>query len=128
MLGHFQNLTQVVTAGFDASSAPAMFMNYDHDQGGLLIIMKNDDLCRIATVLKTKHLSQLQKCQDFATYIFEFEYVVSINPDLNVSRRQLGCEFFLLWSIAEWDTEVAVEIMLVDANLAHEIICVNLDN
>jgi len=70
VLGHFQNLTQVVKAGFDASSAPAMFMNYDHDQGGLLIIMKNDDLCQIATVLKTKHLSQLQKCQDFATYIF----------------------------------------------------------
>ena len=88
MLGHFQNLTQVVKAGFDASSAPAMFMNYDHDQGGLLIIMKNDDLCQITTVLKMKHLSQLQKCQDFAMYIFEFENDLPINPDLNVSRRQ----------------------------------------
>ncbi len=44
MLGHFKNLTQVVAAGFNASSAPVKFMNKDHKQGGLLI-MNNDDLC-----------------------------------------------------------------------------------
>ena len=27
LLGHFENLTQVVAAGFDASSEPAMFMS-----------------------------------------------------------------------------------------------------
>ena len=44
VLGHFKNLTQMVAAGFDASSAPAMFMNKNYEQGGLLI-MNNDDLC-----------------------------------------------------------------------------------
>ncbi len=62
MLGHFENLAQVVAAGFDSSSAPAMFMNKNHEQGGLLI-MNNDDLRQIDSVLKSKQLSQLQKCQ-----------------------------------------------------------------
>ncbi len=44
VLGHFKNLTQVVAAGFNASSAPAMFMNKNHEQGGLLI-MNNVNLC-----------------------------------------------------------------------------------
>ena len=43
LLGHFENLTQVVAAGFDATSASAMLMNKNHEQGGLLI-MNNDDL------------------------------------------------------------------------------------
>ncbi len=34
VLGHFKNLTQINTAGFDASSVPAMFMNENHEQGG----------------------------------------------------------------------------------------------
>jgi len=34
--------------------------------------MNNDDLRRINSVLKTKHLSQLQKCQEFIAYLFEF--------------------------------------------------------
>jgi hypothetical protein len=43
LLGHFEDLTQVAAAGFDASSEPAMFMNKNNEQGGLLI-MNNDDL------------------------------------------------------------------------------------
>ncbi len=43
-LGNFENLMQVVAAGFDASSEPAMFMNKNNEQGGLLI-MNNDDIC-----------------------------------------------------------------------------------
>ncbi len=31
VLGHLENLTQVVAAGFDSSSAPAMFMNKNHE-------------------------------------------------------------------------------------------------
>jgi len=34
LLGHFKNLTQVVVAGFDATSASAMLMNKNHEQGG----------------------------------------------------------------------------------------------
>jgi hypothetical protein len=71
VLGHFENLTQVVVAGFDASSAPAMFMNKNHKQGGLLI-MNNGDLCQNKSVLKMKHLYQLQKCQNFVVHLFEF--------------------------------------------------------
>ncbi len=41
LLGHFEHLTQVAAAGFDASSEPAMFMNKNNEQGGLLI-MNND--------------------------------------------------------------------------------------
>jgi hypothetical protein len=93
LLGHFKNLTQVVAAGFDASSEPAMFMNKNNEQGGLLI-MNNDDLCRIESVLKTKHLSQLQKCQEFIACLFEFGYDLAINPDMNVSRSP-GFESFL---------------------------------
>ncbi len=59
-------------------------MNKDHKQGGLLI-MNNDDLCQIESALKTKQLSQLQKCQDFFAYLFEFVYDLAISPDMNVS-------------------------------------------
>ena len=93
LLGHFENLTQVVAAGFDATSASAMLMNKNHEHGGLLI-MNNDDLRQIESVLKTKHVSQLQKCQEFIAYLFEFGYDLAINPDLNVSRS-LGFESFL---------------------------------
>ena len=93
MLGHFENLTQVVAPGFDASSEPAMFMSKNNEQGGLLI-MNNDDLRRIDSVLKTKHLSQLQKCQEFIAYLFEFGYDLAINPDMNISRSP-GFESFL---------------------------------
>ena len=93
LLGHFENLTQVVAAGFDASSVSAMLINKNHEQGGLLI-MNNDDLHRIESVLKTKQLSQLQKCQEFAAYLFEFGYDLAINPDMNVSRSP-GFESFL---------------------------------
>ncbi len=90
VLGH---LVQVVAAGFDSSSAPAMFMNKNHKQRGLLI-MNNDDLCQIDLVLKLKQLSQLQKCQEFIVYLFEFGYDLAINPDMNVSRSP-GFESFL---------------------------------
>ena len=60
VIGHFENLTQVVAAGFVGSSAPAKFMNKDNKRGGLLI-MNNDDICQIESVLKTKQLSHLQK-------------------------------------------------------------------
>ena len=93
VLGHFENLAQVVAAGFDSSSAPAMFMNKNHKQGGLLI-MNNDDLCQIDLVLKPKQLSQLQKCQEFIAYLFEFGYDLAINPDMNVSHSP-GFESFL---------------------------------
>ncbi len=93
MLGHFKNLAQVVAAGFDSSSAPPMFMNKNHKQGGLLI-MNNDALHQIDSVLKLKQLSQLQKCQEFIAYLFEFGYDLVINPDMNVSRRP-GFESFL---------------------------------
>ena len=83
MSGHFENLIQVVVAGFDASSAPAMFMNKNHEQGGLLI-MNNDGLCQKELVLKMKYLYQLQKCQDFVVYLFEFGYDLAINPDMNI--------------------------------------------
>jgi len=63
-----------------------MFTNKNNEQGGLLI-MNNDDLRRIESVLKTKHLSQLQKCQEFIAYLFEFVYDLAINPDMNVSLQ-----------------------------------------
>jgi hypothetical protein len=93
MLGHFENLTQVVAAGFNPSSVPAKFMNKDHKQGGLLI-MNNDDPCQIESVLKTKQLSQLQKCQDFFAYLFEFGYDWVTCTDMNVSRSP-GFKSFL---------------------------------
>ena len=70
-----------------------MFMSKNNEQGGLLI-MNNHDLRRIDSVLKTKHLSQLQKCQEFIVYLFEFGYNLAINPDMNISRSP-GFESFL---------------------------------
>jgi hypothetical protein len=60
VLDHFEKFNQIVAAGFDASSAPAMLMNKNHKQWGLLI-MNNDDLCQIELVLKTKLLIQTAK-------------------------------------------------------------------
>ncbi len=39
VLGHLENITQVVATGFNSSSTPAIFMNKNHEQGGLLITM-----------------------------------------------------------------------------------------
>jgi hypothetical protein len=56
--------------------------------------MNNNDFHRIESVLKTKHLSQLQKCQELIVYLFELGYDLAINPDMNVSRSP-GFESFL---------------------------------
>ncbi len=56
--------------------------------------MNNDDLCQIDSVLKSKQLSQLQKCQEFIAYLFEFGYDLAINPDMNISHSP-GFESFL---------------------------------
>jgi hypothetical protein len=56
--------------------------------------MNNDDLCQIDSVLKSKQLLQLQKCQEFIAYLFEFGYDLAINPDMNVSRSP-GFKSFL---------------------------------
>ena len=50
--------------------------------------MNNDDLCQIDLVLKSKQLSQLQKCQEFIVYLVEVGYDLAINPDMNVSHSR----------------------------------------
>jgi hypothetical protein len=82
-LGCFEHLMQVITAGFDPSSKPAIFLDKDHTSGGLLIINAEDEH-RIKSLLK-KDLTSIQKHQEIIAYLFEFGYDLAISPENNVS-------------------------------------------
>ncbi len=58
-LGCFEHLTQVIAAGFDPTSEPAMHVNKDCKEDGLLTMIK-DDKRRIVSCLK-KDLTSVQK-------------------------------------------------------------------
>jgi hypothetical protein len=60
-LGCFEYLTQVIAAGFDPTSEPAIHINKDCKEGGVLILSK-DDQCQIGSCLK-KELTAVQKFQ-----------------------------------------------------------------
>jgi hypothetical protein len=82
-LGCFEYLTQVIAAGFDPSSEPAMILDKDHTSSGLLI-MNSEDQCRIKSSLK-KDLTSIQKHQEIIAYLFEFGYDLAISPENIVS-------------------------------------------
>jgi hypothetical protein len=67
-LGCFEHLTQVIAAGFDPTSEPAIHVNKDCKEGGLLITSK-DAQCRIVSCLK-KDLTSVQKYQEVIAYLF----------------------------------------------------------
>jgi hypothetical protein len=79
----FKHLTQVIAAGFDPSSEPAMHVNKDCKEGGLLIMSK-DDQSRILSFLK-KELTAVQKNPEVIVYLFEFGYNLALSPENNVS-------------------------------------------
>ena len=83
-LGCFEHLIQIIGAGFDPASEPAMQVNKNYNEGGLLIMSK-DDHCRIKSCLK-KELTVVQKFQEVIAYLFEFGYDLALSPVNNVSR------------------------------------------
>jgi len=69
-LGCFEHLTQIIGAGFDPTSKPAMQVVKNYTKGGLLIMSKDDEHW-IKSCLK-KELTAVQKFQEVIAYLFEF--------------------------------------------------------
>ncbi len=61
-LGCFENLTQIIAVGFDPSSKPATQVDKNYNEGGLLIMSKDDEH-QIKSCLK-KELTVVQKFQE----------------------------------------------------------------
>jgi hypothetical protein len=57
-LGCFEHLTQVIAVGFDPAAEPAMHITKDRNEGGLLILSRDDER-RIKSALK-KDLTPVQ--------------------------------------------------------------------
>jgi hypothetical protein len=91
-LGCFEHLTEIIGAGFDPVSKPAMQVNKNYNEGGLLIMSK-DDKRHIKSCLK-KELAAVQKFQEVIAYLFEFGYDLALSPENNVSRSP-GFELIL---------------------------------
>ncbi len=83
-LGCFEHLTQIIAVGFDPSSKPATQVDNNYDEGGLLIMSKDDER-RIKSCLK-KELTVVQKFQEVISYLFELGYDLALSPENNVSR------------------------------------------
>jgi hypothetical protein len=82
-LGCFEHPIQVIAAGFDPTSQPVMHVNKDFEEGGLLIMSK-DDQCWIASCLK-KDLTSVEKYQEVIGYnlALSLENNVSRSPGFN---------------------------------------------
>jgi len=83
-LGCFEHLTQIIAVGFDPSSKPATQVDKNYDEGGLLIMSKDDER-RIKSCLQ-KELAVVQKFQEVISYLFELGYDLALSPENNVSR------------------------------------------
>ena len=83
-LGCFEHLTQIIGAGFYPASEPAMQAIKNYNQGGLLIMSKDDER-QIKLCLK-KELTAVQKFQEVIAYLFKFGYDLALSPENNVSR------------------------------------------
>ncbi len=83
-LGCFEHLTQIIGAGFNPVSKPAMQVNKNYNEGGLLIMSKDDER-RIKSCLKKEFIA-VQKFQEVIAYLFEFGYDLALSPENNVSR------------------------------------------
>ena len=83
-LGCFEHLTQIIGAGFDPASEPAIKVIKNYNKGGLLIMSKDNER-RIKLCLK-KELMAVQKFQEVIAYLFEFGYNLALSPENNMSR------------------------------------------
>ena len=95
-LGYFENLRQLVAAGFDPATDLSNRMDEDYKDGGLLIL-SCDDKDQIESSLKSslkKELTNIEKYQEYIAYLLELGYDLAIYPDNNVSRSP-GFESFL---------------------------------
>ena len=82
-LGCFEHLTQIIAVGFDPLSKPAAQVDKNYEEGGLLIMSKDDER-RIKSCLK-KELAVVQKFQKVNSYLFELGYDLALSPENNVS-------------------------------------------
>ena len=85
--GKFENLVQLIAAGFVRDSAAAAKLDGDWKEGGLLILsddMKEKIRNRGGT---GSTLSDIQKFQDICAYQMELGYDLAINPNNNVSQN-----------------------------------------
>jgi len=82
-LGCFKHLTQIIGAGFDPASEPAMEVIKNYNEGGLLIMSKDDE--RQIKLYPKKELTAVQKFQEVIVYLFEFGYDLTLSPENNVS-------------------------------------------
>jgi hypothetical protein len=85
--GSFENLVQLIAAGFERESTAAAKLDRDWKEGGLLILsdeMKEKIRSRGGM---GNSLSHIQKFQDICAYQMELGYDLAINPNNNVSQN-----------------------------------------
>ena len=91
--GIFENLIQVVGAGFVSTSSEAQNLNRDWKEGGFLILSdKEKDRISGSSAGKT----QLEKFHNICPYQLELGYDLAISPVHNVSENP-GFESF--WGV-----------------------------
>ena len=87
--GYFENLNNVIIAGFDTSTEAANYVEKDFSEGGILML-RNSKKSLIKESMKMAEgksdLTDIQKFQDIVSYQVEFVYNLVISLVLNVSR------------------------------------------
>ena len=82
--GLFENLQQIIAAGYDPSSDLAQNLHKDWNKGGLLILSEEEK--KEIKGSMGKKLTYMNKFHYIVSYQLEFGYDLAICPGLNVSR------------------------------------------
>ncbi len=82
--GTFDDLQQVIAAGWSPTSDTAMFLDRSRKDGGLLVFNEREKKQIRASM--EKGLTDIQKFHDMCAYQFEMGYDLAISPGCNVSQ------------------------------------------
>ncbi len=82
--GHFESLSQVVAAGFDAKSEQADMLDKDYKNGGVFI-MTEEEVKLIKSSMKNLNCSAKVKFTHMLAYQMELGYDLALSPDDVVS-------------------------------------------
>ena len=82
--GHFESLSQVVAAGFDAKSEQADMLDKDYKNGGVFI-MTEEEVNLIKSSMKNLNCSSKVKFTHMLAYQMELGYDLALSPDDVVS-------------------------------------------
>jgi hypothetical protein len=81
--GTFDDLQQVIAAGWSPTSDTALFLDRSWKDGGFLIFNKKEKQIRASM---GKGLTGIQKFHDMCAYQFEMGYDLAISPGCDVSE------------------------------------------